>query len=173
GFQLQTKLADELDIKGKTIADFLQTKQADVEDYQNPLKLISSVSKYLKESPDQLFIKNEDRPAEIITSLPNTPCIIILGEDRFKIAVDQVVTNGHLQCPLVALSYMFGLFYVLNIKYPQEVAITLEFIQRNLPAINPERGSRGEKKGKKQHKVNPKLLRFLSELNDFENPWKI
>ncbi|KAJ8366191.1 hypothetical protein SKAU_G00150220 [Synaphobranchus kaupii] len=34
-------------------------------------------------------------------------------------------------------------------------------------------GIERRKTGKKQHKVHPKLLRFLSELNDFENLWKL
>lgn len=39
--------------------------------------------------------------------------------------------------------------------------------------INPERGSKAEMKGMKQLHVPPRLLKLLSELNNFENPWKI
>ncbi|KAF1387451.1 hypothetical protein PFLUV_G00078840 [Perca fluviatilis] len=67
---------------------------------------------------------------------------------------------------------MFSLYYVLNIKYPKGAALTLEFIQMCLLGINPERGTKAEKGGK-QYSVPPKLLRFLSDLNDFNNPWKI
>jgi len=51
-------------------------------------------------------------------------------EGRYKISVDEVTVNHIISCSLVAVSYVFSLFYVLNIMYPKEAALTLEFIQR-------------------------------------------
>ncbi|MED6246065.1 hypothetical protein ATANTOWER_012313, partial [Ataeniobius toweri] len=62
-------------------------------------------------------------------SLPSTPCILIMGEQLFKVAVDQVIVNDHIKSLTAALSYAFSMFYVLNIKYPKDMSLTLEFIQ--------------------------------------------
>ncbi|KAJ8333573.1 hypothetical protein SKAU_G00415810 [Synaphobranchus kaupii] len=128
--------------KGKTLREFLARKRIG-EVTAKPLKILRGLLEYFKEEPKELLLNKEDVPAE----LPSTPCIIDV--DKY--------------------SYVFSLFYVLNVKYPKGAALTLEFIQRGLLGINPERGSKAEKKGKKQHNIPPKLLRFLSHLSDFEN----
>ncbi|XP_062413480.1 uncharacterized protein LOC134132903 isoform X2 [Pungitius pungitius] len=137
---------------------------------EDPVQLISGIAKFFKEKPDLLFYQSEESNAAGL-SIPSTPCILIMGDQRFKIAVDQEVVNDHINSVIVALSYAFSLFYVLNIKYPKEMSITLEFIQRVFLGINPERGSKAEKKGTKHQHIPPRLLKFLFELNNFENPW--
>ncbi|KAF1379434.1 hypothetical protein PFLUV_G00176020 [Perca fluviatilis] len=166
GFPVQTKLLDQIQEKGKIITEFLGS-QGITGVTTDPLKLLQGLVKYLAEEQKVLLINEEDALAE----LPSTPCIIVMDEGRYKISVDEVTVNI-VGCPLVAVSYMFSLYYVLNIKYPKGAALTLEFIQRCLLGINPERGTKAEKGGK-QYNVPPKLLRFLSDLNDFNNPWKI
>lgn len=168
GFPVQTKLLNQIEEKGKTISEFLVSKGI-TGVTADPLKLLRGLVKYLGEEPKVLLLNQEDALGE----LPSTPCIIIVDEGRYKLSVDEVTVNSNISCPLVALSCMFSLFYVVNIKYPKGAALTLEFIQRSLLGINPERGSKAEKKGVKQHHIPPKLLRFLSDLNDFQNPWKI
>ncbi|KAI7798563.1 uncharacterized protein LOC130567110 [Triplophysa rosa] len=167
GFPVQQKLAEELSKKGKTIIDFLDSKGMKMQLVENPVQLISAIAKFFKENPDCLFSQHED---STFASIPSTPCILIMANGLFKIAVDQEVVNDHITSPIVALSYAFCLFYVLNIKYPKEMGLTLEFIQRVFLGINPERGSKAEMKGTKHQRIPPRLLKFLYELNNFENP---
>ncbi|XP_049912396.1 uncharacterized protein LOC126397561 [Epinephelus moara] len=169
GFPVQTKLLNQIEEKGKTITEFLVGKGI-TGVTADPLNLLWGLIKYFGEEPKVLLLNQEQ---DALGELPSTPCIIIVDEGRYKLSVDEVTVNKNISCPLVAVSCMFSLFYVLNIKYPKEAALTLEFIQRSLLGINPERGSKSEKKGAKQYHISPKLLRFLSDLNDFQNPWKL
>lgn len=54
---------------------------------------------------------------------------------------------------------------VLNLSIPSFFRVFL--------VLNPERGSKAEMKGKKRLHIPPRLLKFLNELNDFENPWRV
>lgn len=58
GFPVQTKLAEELSRKGKSINDFLDSKGMKMQG-EDPVQLISGIAKYFKENPDHLFHKNE------------------------------------------------------------------------------------------------------------------
>ncbi|CAM4314419.1 unnamed protein product [Leuciscus chuanchicus] len=160
GFSVQTKLMNQIEEKGKTIMEFLVSKGIRGVT-TDPIKLLQGLMEYFAEEPK-----------DALAELPSNPCIIV-DEGRYKISVDEVTVNHIISSSLVAVSYVFSLFYVLNIMYPKGAALTLEFIQRSLLGINPERGSKAEKKGTKQYNIPPKLLRFLSDLSDFQNPWKI
>lgn len=46
------------------------------------------------------------------------------------IAVDKVVVNHLIADFQSALAYLFATYYVLNIQYPADSCVTLEFIQR-------------------------------------------
>lgn len=170
GFKVQTKLMEEFSKKAKTIKDFLIVKGIKVEEI-DPLQIMTGVANLFKEDPHHLFY-NYDGSLAAQSLLPSMPCILIIGDDHFKIAVDQVIVNNHISSIVLALSYTFSLFYVLNIRYPKEMALTLEFIQRVFLGINPEKGTKAEKKGEKSYHLPPRLIRILNELNDFENPWK-
>ncbi|XP_023199661.1 uncharacterized protein LOC111610315 isoform X2 [Xiphophorus maculatus] len=152
GFPVQTRLAEELSKKEKTIKDFLGSRGVDIPG-SDAVQLLHP------ESPD--------------LDLPSTPCIFIMGEQLFKVAVDQMIVNDHIKSPIAALSYAFSMFYVLNIKYPKDMSLTLEFIQRVFLGLNPKRGSKAEMKGKKHHHIPPRLLKFVNELYDFDSPWKM
>ncbi|CAI5673967.1 unnamed protein product [Oreochromis niloticus] len=60
------------------------------------------------------------------------------------------------------------MFYVCNVQYPPEMAFTLEFMQRVFFGVNPERGSKAEKKGKKRHFIPPQVCKLVSQLKEFE-----
>uniref|UniRef100_A0A671UW94 Uncharacterized protein n=2 Tax=Sparus aurata TaxID=8175 RepID=A0A671UW94_SPAAU len=130
GFPVQTKLLNQIEEKGKTITEFLVSKGI-TGVTADPLNLLWGLIKYLGEDPNVLLLNQEDASRE----LPSTPCIIIVDEGQYKLAVDQVIFNKIISCPLVAFSCMFSIFYVLNIKYPKEAALTLEFIQRYVLAM--------------------------------------
>ncbi|KAK1880821.1 Cyanogenic beta-glucosidase [Dissostichus eleginoides] len=165
GFSVQNKLAQALSKKEPGINNFLDTKGMKMG--EGPEQLICGIVRYFKENPDHLFCKNEDS-ADAELSLPCTPCILIRGDHLFEIAVDQEVVNDHITSPIVALSYAFCLFYVCNIEYPKEMSLTLEFMQRVFFGINPDRGSKAEMKGKKQHHIPPKLSKLVTELKEFD-----
>ena len=53
-----------------------------------------------------------------------------LTAKRFVLAVNRVVVLENITCPSNAVSLLFAMFYVLNLHYSENSAITLEFIQR-------------------------------------------
>uniref|UniRef100_A0A3P8P1Y1 Uncharacterized protein n=1 Tax=Astatotilapia calliptera TaxID=8154 RepID=A0A3P8P1Y1_ASTCA len=126
GFSVQNKLAQELSKKEKGINDFLDSKGMKMG--EGPIQLICGISKYFKEDSYKLFHKKEIS-ADPEVELPVTPCILIRGDQQFKIAVDGLLVNDHITSPIVALSYVFSMFYVCNVQYPPEMAFTLEFMQ--------------------------------------------
>ncbi|CAI5677231.1 unnamed protein product [Oreochromis niloticus] len=60
------------------------------------------------------------------------------------------------------------MFYVCNVQYPPEMAFTLEFMQRVFFGVNPERGSKAEKKGKKRHFIPPQDMTEATALSAIE-----
>lgn len=59
GFPVQTKMAEELSKKGKSIKDFLDSKGMKMQQGEDPVQLVSSVAKYFKENPGHLFYQDE------------------------------------------------------------------------------------------------------------------
>lgn len=49
---------------------------------------------------------------------------------RFALSVNGVVVCHNISNALAAVSKLFGMFYVLNLHYPDDASLTLEFIQR-------------------------------------------
>ncbi|KAK5927074.1 hypothetical protein CgunFtcFv8_022598 [Champsocephalus gunnari] len=87
-----------------------------------------------------------------------------LTAGHFMVAVDQTIVNGSVPNVVDALTLMFAAYYCLNISYPTELGGTLEFLQRCLFKINPDKGTKRERKAsKKQQSVNPKALESESE----------
>lgn len=86
------------------------------------------------------FLHSISTHADKCMSIPHTHTLVLLmcfiaDEGRYQISVDQVTVNNNITCPLIAVSYMFSLFYVLNIMYPKGAALSLEFIQRYVVII--------------------------------------
>lgn len=54
----------------------------------------------------------------------------LLAGRKYMIAVDKVVVNHLIADFQSALAYLFATYYVLNIQYPADSCVTLEFIQR-------------------------------------------
>ncbi|CAM4548734.1 unnamed protein product [Leuciscus chuanchicus] len=77
--------------------------------------------------------------------------------ENWMIAVDQTIVKDAVTNCGDALVMMFVSYYCLNISYPLELGATLEFMQRCLFRINPDRGTKVEKQqSKKQQSINPK-----------------
>nr|XP_047137387.1 uncharacterized protein LOC105850408 [Hydra vulgaris] len=115
-------------------------------------------------------------------TLPLSPCIVFAGIffahigtcifkcNSFYLVVDRHVIIDNLANPLLTLVVLFAAYYVLNVGYPVEIAATLEFLQRCIVKMNPEKGNKIEKNiGKKQYVgPHPKVISFVNELGLFE-----
>ncbi|RXN21987.1 hypothetical protein ROHU_023871 [Labeo rohita] len=64
---------------------------------------------------------------------------------------------------------MFICYYIFNMHYSVELGATLEFLQRCIFKINPEKGSKVERLEKKRsNAVNPKVLTLITRISEFE-----
>ncbi|XP_060924476.1 uncharacterized protein LOC132998747 isoform X2 [Limanda limanda] len=133
--------------------------------------------KYFNEEEEQMFYKVDQTtlPSEVdCAELPSTPCIVVCGNstlaaENFMLSADQTIVNGHIRIFSDALMLMFGLYYCMNISYPAAQASTLEFLQRCLFKINPDKGSKVERNAtKKQLAVSPKVLTLITKIADYE-----
>ncbi|KAM9501371.1 uncharacterized protein Hap1MRO34_010529 isoform 1-T2 [Clarias gariepinus] len=131
--------------------------------------------KYFNEVQAKMFLLVDETslPSEV-DQLPSTPCIVVCGSSpltagRFMIAVDQIVVKDDITNCDEALQMMFVMYYCLNISYPAELGATLEFMQRCLFKINPDKGTKVERKeSKKQQSVNPKVLSLITNIANFK-----
>ncbi|XP_065677324.1 uncharacterized protein LOC105850076 [Hydra vulgaris] len=115
---------------------------------------ILGICQFLKESSEFLFHQtmehaNVDDIEKDIT-LPFSPCISFAGTCIFKcnsfyLVVDLHVIIDNLANPLLALVVLFAAYYVLNVGYPVEIAATLEFLQRCIVKINPDKRKQNRK----------------------------
>ncbi|KAM6935749.1 uncharacterized protein PEZ65_006077 [Lycodopsis pacificus] len=119
---------------------------------------------------DKTWITDEVRTER----LPPTPCIVACGASpmsaaAFMVAVDQEVIIEDLASFTDALVGMFVCYYVFNLQYPAELGATMEFLQRCIFKINPDKGSKVEyQENKRSNAVNPKVLTLITRISDFE-----
>ncbi|XP_033968100.2 uncharacterized protein [Pseudochaenichthys georgianus] len=131
--------------------------------------------RHFNEDQAKMFLKVDETclPSEV-DDLPSSPCIVVCGSSpltagHFMVAVDQTIVNGSVPNVVDALTLMFAAYYCLNISYPTELGGTLEFLQRCLFKINPDKGTKRERNAsKKQQSVNPKVLSLITNIADFE-----
>ncbi|XP_063073546.1 uncharacterized protein si:dkey-15h8.17 isoform X2 [Engraulis encrasicolus] len=101
--------------------------------------------------------------------LPTTPCLIVQGEllkpRGWMLSVEERVVMGPHCDVLNGLAALFASFYNLNLPYPEESYIILEFIQRCFLGINPETGSKTKKK---RGGLNQQVCTLMRKLLDFE-----
>lgn len=62
-----------------------------------------------------------------------------------------------------AFQLAFGLYFILNMKYPQKCSATLEMVQRYFLKIHPDSGSRCHK----GDACKKKVLNLMKKLSDF------
>ncbi|KAI9540985.1 hypothetical protein NQZ68_035272 [Dissostichus eleginoides] len=84
--------------------------------------------------------------AEAQFSLPTTPGSSPLTAGHYMIAEDQTIVSGSVLNVVDALILMFAAYYCINISYHSELGATLEFLQRCLFKINPDKGTKVERK---------------------------
>ncbi|CAM4452382.1 unnamed protein product [Leuciscus chuanchicus] len=92
-----------------------------------------------------------------------------LTASNLMVAVDQVVVNDSVRTFAEALVDTFMTYYILNIDYPVELGATMEFLQRCMFKINPDKGSKVQKQAKKKClAVNPKVLSLISKISEHD-----
>ncbi|XP_072565115.1 uncharacterized protein [Paramormyrops kingsleyae] len=196
GVSLKETFLNSLEKKGKRLLDFMRNTCADKskrvlqavtklkilrgqlegcsEDMKDMVLLLLS---YFDEKEENLFHHVEETCLghEVQgETLPVTPCIIVCGSScysssRFMLAVDHKVVNDNIPTFISAICLLFASYYCLNIHYPVDLCSTLEFLQRCFFNINPEKGTKVEKKNKKkQLSVNPRVLTLIADLSDHE-----
>nr|XP_055067938.1 uncharacterized protein LOC129449179 [Misgurnus anguillicaudatus] len=162
--------------KMETIFREMETSSKNVADV-NAAGFLQLLVRYFNEEEDQMFHKLDQTtlPSEVnCAELPSTPCIVVCGNsplaaEYFMLSVDQTIVNGHINAFTDALVLMFATYYCLNISYPAAQGATLEFLQRCLFKINPDKGSKVEKNSaKKQLPVSPRVLSLITKIADYE-----
>ncbi|XP_073327066.1 uncharacterized protein [Pagrus major] len=162
--------------KMETIFREMETSSKNAADV-NVAVFLPLLLKYFNEEEEQMFYKVDQTtlPSEVdCAGLPSTPCIVVCGNstlaaENFMLSVDQTIVNGHIRIFSDALLLMFGSYYCMNISYPAAQASTLEFLQRCLFKINPDKGSKVERNAtKKQLAVSPKVLTLITKIADYE-----
>ncbi|KAG9272876.1 hypothetical protein AMEX_G11947 [Astyanax mexicanus] len=132
---------------------------------------------HFKEEERHMFVHVEDTcvSSEVRQeNLPSTPCIVVCGDSPltatgFMVAIDQVVVMERIPTLTNAVVNMFMMYYVMNIDYPAEICTTLEFLQRCIFRINPDHGTKVEKKGKRKRlAVNPRVLSLISKISEYD-----
>ncbi|XP_034238297.1 uncharacterized protein LOC117643481 [Thrips palmi] len=106
------------------------------------------------------------------------PIIIVEGRSLFDESVNVfLIINNKIVIKCVdyasAVLALFVSFYVFGFCYTKEIQCVLEFIQRFLLDINPEKGNK--RKGGKRYvgDVCPKVVRLSEELRTFSSPWTL
>ncbi|GAB1604998.1 uncharacterized protein LOC115220330 [Argonauta hians] len=110
-------------------------------------------------------------------NIPETPCLIACGEShlnasKYVLCIDRTVVNEQITSFVTGLCMMFASYYCFNICYNQEAPATLEFIQRCIFDINPEKTSKfdHQKFSSNNYVVHHKINALLKSLIDFGFP---
>ncbi|KAI9520897.1 hypothetical protein NQZ68_013303 [Dissostichus eleginoides] len=117
-------------------------EESDPKDTRNQMAVVRNQThkKTLGQSNRIAVTTTTPADAEAQFSLPTTPA------GHYMIAEDQTIVSGSVLNVVDALMLMFAPYYCLNISYRSELGATLEFLQRCLFKINPEKGTKVERK---------------------------
>ncbi|XP_067670028.1 uncharacterized protein [Haliotis asinina] len=138
---------------------------------------ILAIMKYLSEKEEEpCFTVDDTSTRSEAADTDSLPWIVCSGKSvleakKFRIVVDRVVVLSDLTSFITSLSALFALFYIRNIQYQHGASATLEFIQRCFVGINPDKGSKSDRKRKSScaGSVNAKvLLRLINQMANFE-----
>ncbi|XP_063076098.1 uncharacterized protein LOC134466134 [Engraulis encrasicolus] len=183
--QVLSALEAAMEDCGNMIVDLFKTRptNAAVKEVLNnhnhsedlPYKVLKLVMAHFNEDVGGLIVQAEGcaTVADMESSnLPVTPRLILLGESqehhqRWMISMEGCVLceGGRLGTFTTGLGTLFTTYYTFNLQYQDEAASTLEFVQRCLVGINPERGTKAS--GHKKRKAPSQVSSFLRKLMDF------
>ncbi|XP_037310961.2 uncharacterized protein LOC119198156 isoform X2 [Pungitius pungitius] len=135
---------------------------------------VMALLSHFKEDLGRMFHASEETDGARTERLPATPCIVACGASpcsaaAFVVAVDREVILEDLASFTDALIAMFVCYFVFDLPYPADVAATMEFLQRCIFKINPDKGSKVEvRENRRNNAVNPKVLTLITRISDFE-----
>ncbi|XP_075538899.1 uncharacterized protein LOC142573195 [Dermacentor variabilis] len=127
----------------------------------------------LFDEDEELIYKTVEETAhdDDLGDMPLTPIICMKGPGLFEAEMFTVCVDGVAILTTqraAAFKVMFLLYFVLNIEYPPEVALTLEFVQRAIAGINPERSTKARRTSKKQYCLSPKVAALANALDQYK-----
>ncbi|XP_064641978.1 uncharacterized protein LOC135496292 [Lineus longissimus] len=142
--------------------------------------LIKEEVKVTKSTDPQIPVDGSKKKVEEDKLKPNSPFIaiigsredIFIGRNLFYLVIEGSVVNDQIVTFLEAVISLFSCYYTLNLEYPEEAAVTLEFIQRELIGIKPHQVLNKGGKKKKKTSVAPKIVTLLRGIMDFESDWR-
>ncbi|KAJ8333424.1 hypothetical protein SKAU_G00414320 [Synaphobranchus kaupii] len=192
------RLPEAIGRRGHTILKFFQghKSNSEVEKSWMPFKrkdnkamcTILLLLAHFKEAKEGIFLQ-ADRSATAAdiqrsAQLPSTPLLIVQGEtlmkpDAWLLSIEGQVVMGPHNNITNGMAALFASYYNFNLKYLEEAACTLEFVQRGFMGINPQTGSKaasgkvmsrktGKVVEKKRGAINPHVCTLLRKLMDFE-----
>ncbi|XP_049273340.1 uncharacterized protein LOC125759104 [Rhipicephalus sanguineus] len=140
------------------------------------LGVIQLIASWFGEDLSELVQKRDAclTPTEIeeLGDVPLSPCIIAAGDDLWNPEEYLVLVDHHVLGAsgdfTTAFCMLFASYFCFHVCYAEGVESTLEFIQRALFGINPDHGSKGNKKTKK---VNRKVLSLTKKIMECE--WNV
>nr|XP_055069190.1 uncharacterized protein LOC129450442 [Misgurnus anguillicaudatus] len=178
---------------GQGIVKYLMTKAKNKpvisEGEDAELTLIRLLMAYFDEKTEGLILRADmsatAADVEQTLTLPASPRLILLvaGDEitlgGWMISIENnIICEGIQQSFIRGLAAVFATYYVFNLQYQEEAARTLEFVQRRLIGVNPERGTKasqvklskktGKLVTKKAATVNPHVATLIKNLMDFE-----
>ncbi|XP_071832157.1 uncharacterized protein [Apostichopus japonicus] len=162
GIELMPTLSKSLDTKGQSVMHYLRkvaTKKPALKDVFDAIEVARAETNDLTpEMPGLIWLLWGESRYPVVPIKGTT----LLAGRKYMIAVDKVVVNHLIADFQSALAYLFATYYVLNIQYPADSCVTLEFIQRCFVGINPPTSG----KSRKSSAINPKVLSLLGHIKD-------
>ncbi|XP_054915752.1 uncharacterized protein LOC129379148 isoform X1 [Poeciliopsis prolifica] len=177
GISLTEAFFTNLDKKAERILNSLFKLASEKGQSSGCTEMILLLLAFFGEKEEQMFhyVEKTSLAEEVeMEDVPATPCLIVCGSscftaDCFMLSIDQKIINDHITAFSCAICLMFGSYYCFNIHYLVGLRSTLEFLQRCLFSINPERGTKVEhSKRRKIFAVNPRVLTLIADLADHE-----
>ncbi|KAF5274680.1 hypothetical protein FQR65_LT16903 [Abscondita terminalis] len=125
------------------------------------------IGDYFKETVLSTFLLHMSKEEEIQLKI-NSPCIVRINLDlsrEYRIFFEnKELVHLRSELFLEALKITMALYYNFNVSYPKEISNTLEFIQRYMLKINPDQGSKSNKKN------NYKIVSLINKLKNVPTP---
>ncbi|GAA6082054.1 uncharacterized protein LOC113045763 [Tachysurus ichikawai] len=164
-----------------------QQKKNEGEDAE--LTLIQLQMAYFDERIEGLILCADISPTaadveHTLTRRASPRLILLVAGDEVTLGGWMINIENNIICEAIHQSFIRGLaavfttYYVFNLQYQEEAARTLEFVQRCLIGVNPERGTKasrvkvskktGKLVQKKAATVNPHVATLIKNLMDFE-----
>ncbi|CAH0553345.1 unnamed protein product [Brassicogethes aeneus] len=139
----------------------IQQKYIEKTEENLSIQALKFFGNYFKENLSEIFYTFEENTSEIEIANKitiNECCVVELGSIPWVF----YQKYAFIKCDtfLQAVTIMFGLYFILNLRYPRKTQVFMEFLQRYLLKIHPDSGSKSNDLAVK------KVRRFVNKLKD-------